>query len=532
MRMTNLYKLTVLGILGIAAACSVSPELDREMEQRTKDALELREKAVMPGQPIPDDMVRVKNDIWLGDTSTIEYEGEPVPTYLEAKDGITLISNRPITLYEIGGMISKITSLSVRYAPELEETAISNADSNQPDMETLGQQWTDSTKMIVNYKGPLSGLLDEVANRFGIWWKYEKNEVYFYKYITKTFVLYTLPTTPALGGAVQSGGEESSQDLTTENAWNGSSVWEEVSTTLGNMTTSDGKIAMNPGSGTITLTDTPTVIKRVGQYVNEMNKRMGKQIAISVKVLQVSVSNTDNLGFNLDATIGKYGKLKKAAWSGGTLPTSRNSQLTSSISVGKLDVDAAVSALSQETNAQIVTSGTVTTMNNKAVPLQVTKKERYVSDVSTSYNGDTSDNNTADTETEEFETGFMMSVLPRILDHGRLMMYFNLSLSNADLQTIMIAGDEGEGMKSTGVQSPNITTRGFTQELAMKSGETLVLSGFEQTMDRTDKKGTGTPENMLLGGSSEAERDRQLLVVLLTPIVMESPLDPESRMRD
>lgn len=65
-------------------------------------------------------MVRVKNDIWLGDTSEIEYDGEPVPSYLEAKDGITLISNRPITLYEIGDMINKITSLKVRYAPQLE----------------------------------------------------------------------------------------------------------------------------------------------------------------------------------------------------------------------------------------------------------------------------------------------------------------------------------------------------------------------------------------------------------------------------
>ena len=523
MRMTNLYKLTVLGILGIAAACSVSPELDREMEQRTKDVIELRAKSVVPNEPIPDDMVRVKNDIWLGDTSTIEYEGEPVPTYLESKDGITLISNRPITLYEIGGMISKITSLSVRYAPELEETAIQNADSNQPDMETLGQQWTDSTKMIVNYKGPLSGLLDEIANRFGIWWKYEKNEVYFYKYITKTFVLYTLPTTPNLGGSVQSGGEESSSDLTTSNDYNSSSVWDEVSTTLENMKTSDGKVAMNPGSGTITLTDTPTVIKRVGQYINEMNKRMGKQIAISIKVLQVTVSNGDAFSVDLAATIKKFGKIKETRWLAPFSPTEGGSTLSSGFSVGKLDVDAVVQALSTEQNTHIVTSGTVTTMNNKAAPIQVTTKQSYIKDVSTSYNGDTSENNTSDTETDEFETGFTMSVLPRILDHGRLMMYFNMSLS-----TLLSL----ENLGNTESQSPKIESRGFTQELAMKSGETLVLAGYERAKDTTTKQGTGTPDNMLLGGLSEAGRERDILVILLTPVVMESPLDPESRMKD
>ena len=51
------------------------------------------------------------------------------------------------------------------------------------DLASIGAQWTDSTKMIVNYKGPLSGLLDEVSNRFGVWWKYEKKEIYFYRYI-------------------------------------------------------------------------------------------------------------------------------------------------------------------------------------------------------------------------------------------------------------------------------------------------------------------------------------------------------------
>ena len=133
MRMTNWYKLGILGIFGLLVACSVSPELDTEMAKQAKQASDLKQKSAVPGEPIPDDVVRVKNDIWLGDTSKIEFEGEPIPSYLEKEDGITLISNRPITLFEIGSMINKITSLSVRYAPELEEEGIKDvADSNKP----------------------------------------------------------------------------------------------------------------------------------------------------------------------------------------------------------------------------------------------------------------------------------------------------------------------------------------------------------------------------------------------------------------
>lgn len=536
MRMTNLFKLTVFGILGIAAACSVSPELEREMDQRAKDAIELRQKAVAPNEQIPDDLIRVKNDIWLGDTSTVEYEGEAVPTYLEAKDGITLISNRPITLFEIGNMISKITGLTVRYAPELENdtrTSISTADGNQPDIDSLGQQWTDSTKMIVNYKGPMSGLLDEVSNRFGIWWKYEKNEIYFYKFITKTFILYTLPTTPEVQASITNSGGEGEDTVTAQNTYSSEGVWQEVNATLETMKTSDGSISMNPGSGTINVTDTPTVIKRIGKYITEMNARMSKQVAISVKVLQVDVTNNDGFNFDLGATIAASNHLKTTSWSQSGTIENATSTLGMGILKGKVSIDATLTGLSREGNAQIITSGSVTTMNNKAAPIKVMRKQSYIKEQTVENTGNDNDSTEISVETEEINTGFMMAVLPRVLDHGRLMLYFNLTLSNlVSLEKIPLGNGTIEDSKDGFIQNPITEARGFTQELAMRSGETLVLAGYEQIKDETDKVGTGTPDNMLLGGSSSAERSRSLLIIMLTPVVMESPLDPESRMRD
>ena len=553
MRMTNLVKLAVIGILGVTVACSVSPEMDESLARQTENALDLKQKAAVPGDPIPDDVVRVKNDIWLGDTSTIEFEGQPVPAYLETKDGITLISNRPITLYEIGSMINKITSLSVRYAPELEENAVANADKNQPAMKDIGVQWTDSTKMIVNYKGPISGLLDEVANRFGIWWKYEKNEIYFYKYITKTFVLYSLPTNPSLSVSV--GGSGGSSSISQSSSVDGMDMWGNIQSTISSMITSDSNLVMDKGAGTITLTATPTDIKRVAKYINEQNQRVSKQVAISVKVIQVNISNADKYSLDLSATFSKRGSIKDIT--GNTTSTLDNalSNLTMGISSSRWSVDAAMQALSQEGQTNLVTSGTVTTMNNKPAPIQVVKTQNYISQITKTNSGD-SDTYDISVETEEIETGFTMSVLPRILDHGRILMFFNLTLSDLlSLDAVNVSGgsssssnsssgdsssgDSGSGdsssdSKSGGdsefIQNPVIETRGFTQEVAMKSGETLILAGYERVEDSADKKGVGNPKNTLLGGSQSAEKDRTILVIMLTPVVLESPLSPESRM--
>ena len=168
-----------LGLVAFIGACSVSTDMDATLEREVEVTTALKEKAKMPSTPAPDDVVRVKNDIWLGDKSIVEYEGAPIPAYLETKDGITLISNRPITLFEVGDMINKITSIQVRYAPHLEEDLIENAAENAPSPEQLNSNWADPTKMLVSYRGPLSGLLDEIGSRFGIWWRYEKNEIYY-----------------------------------------------------------------------------------------------------------------------------------------------------------------------------------------------------------------------------------------------------------------------------------------------------------------------------------------------------------------
>lgn len=74
--------------------------------------IKYKEDAKAPQTVADTDVIRIKDDIWLGDTSEIEYEGDkPLPGYLEAADGVTLVSNRPITLYEIGNMISQIHQL-------------------------------------------------------------------------------------------------------------------------------------------------------------------------------------------------------------------------------------------------------------------------------------------------------------------------------------------------------------------------------------------------------------------------------------
>ncbi len=539
MHMNKILTVTVgLATASLIAACSVSTDLDATLEREVENTVSLKEQAKVPSQPITNDVIRVKDDIWLGDTSEIEYEGEPVPSYLETDDGITLISNRPITLFEIGDMINKITSLSVRYDQALEETAKQQADGNAPSLDTIGAQWTDSTKMLVSYKGPLSGLLDEVSNRFGIWWKYENKQVYFYKFITKTFVLYSLPTKPTLSVNVGGSSTEGSAGSSSTTLSNTASIdlWSNIEASIKSMISSDAQLTMDQSNGTITLTGTPTDIRKVAKFVNEQNARLSRQVAISVKVLQVNISDSDQYGLNLSAVFGGNDRIQNLGIvSPGGLGAEVTENLTMTILSGRWTLDGAIQALSEQGTTNLITSGTVTTLNNKPAPIQVVKTQNYISEITKTNSGSDGSYYDLSTETEEIETGFTLDVLPRILEHGRLMLMFNLTLSDLiELERVDLGGGSstgGEGDTSGQyIQNPIIETRGFTQEVALKSGETLILSGYERVENTANKTGVGSADNSLLGGTATAEKTRSILVIMLTPVVLDSPLSPESRM--
>ena len=504
MRLINTKKFSImLAAAALAASCSMSTSLDATIEREVEASTKMKEMAKAPTPIENTDLIKVKNDIWLGDTSEIEYEGQPVPAYLETADGVTLISNRPITLFEIGDMLNKVTSLRVRFDSNLEKDIREKGSKNKPSAATINADWTDADKMLVSYRGPLSGLLDEISSRFGIWWKYDKKEIHFYKYITLSL--------------------SSEAEI---------AVWTQIKDSITSMISKDAKLTIDQGNGTITLTATPTDIKKVGKYVTEQNNRLSRQVAISVKVLQVTISDSDNYGLNLSAMFDDSNTTFRIASPTGGLADDIADNLTMAITPKNWTASSIIKALSTQGATTLITSGTVTTLNNKPAPIQVIEKQNYISEITKTNGGD--NDYDISTETEEIETGFTLDVLPRILEHGRMLLMFNLTLSDLiELEKVYLNENPDGAASSSGseyIQNPRIQSRGFTQEVAMSSGESLILTGYERVENSTSKEGVGSATNSLFGGSAMADKQRSVLVIILTPVVLESPLMPESRM--
>jgi type IVB pilus formation R64 PilN family outer membrane protein len=153
----------------------------------------------------------------------------------------------------------------------------------------------------------------------------------------------------------------------------------------------------------------------------------------------------------------------------------------------------------------------VTTLNDQPVPVQVATQQSYLAQVSSTatLNVGTSSSLTAGTVT----TGFNLTLLPHILDDGTVMMQFYTNISS--LKSLDTVSSNGQS-----IQVPTVDTRNFLQRISMKSGQTLMIGGYEGIVDNGTKTGVGSPSNYALGGGLTAQRSREVIVILISPVTM------------
>ena len=518
-----------LAVLLFLSGCSLSSDLEATINRDVETVVAALETSNLPSTPRSNNTVTIHDDIWLGESSVKMEKGDPIPACFETADGITLVGGLPLSLMEIAGQINNLTDIPVRIEDmllyEMQDSSGEAASSEENSMRMGGSSGTttSSTRMLVAYSGSLSGLLEQVSSRFSVWWKYKDGVISFYNLETRTFVIYALTGDYSIssnvgGDATSASSSSASSVLSTTNV----SLWDELKDSLIQMLPENSRLSSSPTTGTITITASPFTILRVAKFIKKQNDMLSRQVAIGVKILQVTVDNTDNYGLDLSAVLSSGGIAHSLAG-----PYSNTADTTGKISMAILDASRSplkkwngtelfIDALSEQGLVSLMTNTAVTTLNNKIVPVQVATEQSYISTITstTDADGDTSYAITPGTVI----SGINMQLMPRILKHGRVMLKFSLSLTDLlELETINL-GSGGQ------VQLPTIGTRGFIQEVVLKSGSTLVLTGFEKTTSSVNKRGIGSPDFTLLGGHNNKLEERSVLVILLTPEVLMSPL--------
>lgn len=498
---------------------------------------------------------------WLGTAKKVQRQGGALPAAFYSN--ITLKFPDTPNLSTFAERLTKVTGIPVKLRPDVYISASSFAPKSggaapapaAPAAGTAGAAagapaslnngllmaaTTTSdynSEIPLNYTGRLEAFLDAVCARTGLNWEYKDGAIVLSRLVTKTFTLKSTPGTSELRAAVGKTGGSQVGSGTTFSAdssikmGSSFSVWDNLRESINTMLTGVGKVAVTEATGTITVTDTKDVVDQVGSMLQQINKSLSRQVAFRVEVLSLTTTDTAEYGvdwnaiFNQVAGINPSWKLGLASPSSlvgpdtGKLGYQLLTPVESGGTRGKLSgSQAMLSAMAGYGKASVVTTASAMTLNRQPVPVAITDQISYVQSVTvqptTTTGANGSSNSTVAITPGTVTTGFILNMLPSITDDNGVILQFSV-----DISMLSKMGTFGSGAMA--VQTPEVAGMQFLQRVAMKNGETLVLSGFERTTGQYDRRTMSKDSDLLMGGSLTGNRAKESIVILITPVLSE-----------
>lgn len=455
---------------------------------------------------------------WMADPDSVTARKAPYPAALRQEVVFSSAIKRSLT--EIVSRISSQSGFPVIISPDVH----SSGESVKNQEPTQG-----ANKTAYLYSGPLSGFLDEITAKHGLFWTLSKNKILIKRYERRAFTLNVFPGTIAqsasLGGSIEAGdGSVSDQGSQSTSMSVSLSMWAQYVKTIRSMLSAGGNMEDSEATGSIVVVDVPVVMDEIATYIERENRSLSRQLSIDIKVLAVNYDERSVAGFSWDplsyakALMNKPASVVAAiveagAEAGAEVAADAVTTIPSAPALppGKSLLDSAdlmIENMSHVSEVQTLISTTVTTLNNQVTPVDVSRVNAYLKEISVSI----SDGGTTTSITPgQIKSGISMSILPRIMADGRLMMQYMTKFS------VLLGFNEQTSGEQT-IQTPEYDIRSFLSRFIVASGETVSLIGFDQQDTDLRRKGlAGDVNNWLLGGSKKATTRRHMLVVLITP---------------
>ena len=375
-------------------------------------------------------------------------DGEDIPVL---NSSVTLKQRG--TLSEIAASLSTIAPLSAQVSDtDADDPQPTKQSSELPALDDLGLPPLASMSGLidVSYTGSLRGLLDTISSLSGYGWDYDAktNRITFSAMQVRAYTIMAAPGVITYDSQVSnkskertsgssisgssidstvSSGDTSSQTSQAHTSKIEMDIWKEIETAVKGLLSKRGTVSINQAAGTVTVRDSYTRLRDVTAYINSINARLSRQVAITVRVWALELTDASSAGLNLQALF-ENNNVSVVAGSLGDL----GSASTAAVSVvkGKLKGSSGtIKALKEWGRATQLSSAGGLLMSNQPLPVQAIKRHAYLAGMTLA----TSEyNQTSEITPGEVTTGFAMTIIPHILPDRRVILQYTVTLSALD----------------------------------------------------------------------------------------------------
>lgn len=445
------------------------------------------------------------------------------------KKNVSLTMPGRVSLVEIVSEIQRANGVKFEISPDVYSSSATGGQGKPISASGgVSGQAADATPVYVSdfvYRGTLEGALDLIASKSNISWQWTGSGIKVYRFETKTYSIAALAgvlktnNSVSMTGASNSGAGAggSSAETTQEQGVNRTSdvtKWNEIRSYLFSMMSPSGTMAVMESAGIITVNDTPATHLAIHKAVKELNAVIAKQIFVNVDVYSVNKNTGDNFGIDWNLAWGTANSRYGVGYS-----NAGNATTNGAFNIGILrgpfqGTNVMLNALSTLGRASIVNQFALTTLNGEPTPVSSNRKIGFVESVKSTPSTTQGVAPTVEVVQSAVYAGIGLTVTPKVQPDGKILMEYGLNLN--DVEEIKNF-TTGSGDAAQTIQLPTTTVKSILQRASLKSGQTLVLSGFKQVVAKNNNAGVGSPNNFFLGGKNISNNEEQYLVITITP---------------
>lgn len=443
--------------------------------------------------------------IYVKKTSIQTPKTDFLPPVFDKKIEVTY--NPRASLNDLSTLVNIATKIPVVFSPEI-QPEIKNPIIHNGMSESL----------------TVKELLDYTAAKFQGYWKYSNNEIVFFRTETKTFYVSAFQGETEFNSTIanktmksDSGVSSNTGQTTTFKAK--TEFWKNLTNDIKLFLSKSGSYSVSEHMGMVTVTDTPKVLSEIKSFVDQINEKKTRQVNVSVRVYSVDVNKSQNYAIDWNAIYKASSRYSLSFVTPGATSGLANFSAIISGDSPFSGSSSIIGALEKQGVTALMTENMLSTISGESVPFSSVKEQGYLAQVtSTSVaNAGTSVSLTPGTVT----AGFSIQMLPIVMNGNEIMLQTAIDFSSIDkIERV----SSGTGTNQQTIQTPEKSSKSFIGKYVMKSGETLMLTGFQQLENGYETSGLGNPDataSVLAGGGRTGKDTKRTLVVFLTPMIQE-----------
>ncbi len=430
------------------------------------------------------------------------------------------------------------TLLSGSGAPPAVPRIDSNYAANRPSIvsesgNTIAREETVHGFDFPAMEAPLSQILDLIATKVGIHWKYDErtNSINFYRMTTRnwetSFSSSKSSYSTKLGGTtssstnsanVQSQAIESPISSVEADLVELASIKEAIENTL---LSKSGVVYANPATGTITVTDTEEVVNAADELIRRELKQLNRGVRLWFQTVQVTRKNALERGIDLNLAVSKalqnVPNFSVNTTSPATLTGTNAASLTATLFSGSAASSSAIiRSLNDVGNVHTSTSLPLITRNRRAIYYNVRKKFSYVSGTLPAAATTGGTGGTPGITTSQDEVGMKLMMRPVVSSKDMAAITLAYDQSNANPLTSFTSGGQTVQLTDTDGEGSVL------QEVPVHNGQTMVLTGFDRSIAEANHRSLGERLPWFTGGSVVDKENHSITLVLVTVEIIDA----------